>query len=267
MTEIPSPSVWLNLPKRADLPEYLLSTRPLVPGSGNLALIDADVLTLLAHQLLTPLAVIDGSAQRLIRHSKAQKACEVVERSRRIRDAAGELLLLVQGLLDRISPETGHVALEQEICSLPDIVSRACNQVRFAQPRRRFDIDISPSAENLFGDLILLQQMMIILVCNAAKYSPQRTIIRIEGSIIRDNLVISVQDSGIGIPAADLQKLFQPFFRARNAARHRGTGLGLNLARRIARSHGGGIRAQSVEGRGSTFTVTIPKAQRATGFA
>ncbi|KAB0268418.1 sensor histidine kinase [Microvirga brassicacearum] len=267
MTEIPSPSVWLNLPKRADLPEYLLSTRPLVPGSGSLALIDADVLTLLAHQLLTPLAVIDGAAQRLIRHSKAQKACEVVERSRRIRDAAGELLLLVQGLLDRISPETGHVALEQEICSLPDIVSRACNQVRFAQPRRRFDIDISPSAENLFGDLILLQQMMNILVCNAAKYSPQRTIIRIEGSIIRENLVISVQDSGIGIPAADLQKLFQPFFRARNAARHRGTGLGLNLARRIARSHGGGIRAESVEGRGSTFTVTIPKAQWAASFA
>ncbi|MGO4706150.1 sensor histidine kinase [Microvirga sp. 2MCAF38] len=231
------------------------------PGLGSVALDGADVLTLLAHQLLTPLAVIDGTAQRLIRQSNVIDASGIVERSHRIRIAAEELLGLVRALLDKINPASGQVAPEQDLCSLLDIVSRSCKHVWCDQPDRKFDIDISAQADAIVGDPILLQQMMHILVSNASKYSSEQTTIRIEGSIVDGYLLVSVKDSGIGIPADDQQQLFQPFFRARNATEHCGTGLGLSLARRIARSHGGSIRVESAEGYGSTFTVALPWSQ------
>jgi signal transduction histidine kinase len=70
---------------------------------------------------------------------------------------------------------------------------------------------------------------------------------------------LSVKDHGIGIPSDDLPRLFQPFFRSRNAASYAGTGLGLSLADRIVRLHGGSITVESQEGRGSIFTVHLPE--------
>ena len=216
---------------------------------------DVDLLSLLAHQVMTPLTLIDASAQRMMRRSDAMDADEIKLRAGRIRSATARLSLLVRSIIERAKLEAGAAMYQK--CELRSLIGRACDPALIFQPTRRFKIDLGRNIRFL-GDPLLLEQLLAILVCNAAKYSPVDSPIEITGKIIDGAVQITVTDHGIGIPEADLPRLFEPYFRAANAARYHGAGLGLNLAARIARLHGGSIRVDSQIKAGSTFTVLLP---------
>jgi signal transduction histidine kinase len=215
-----------------------------------------DLLSLLSHQLLTPLALIDSSAQRLIRRADEMEPSEIKERAGRIRSATEYLSSLVSSLMARARFGSGQISVETKECRLWDLAARACNYVRNAQPCREFRIDLA--TDHLEGDPLLLEQVLVILLCNAAKYSPENTPITLTGDSAGGMMSLSVKDHGIGIPSDDLPRLFQPFFRCSNTTSYIGTGLGLSLADRIVRLHGGFITVESEEGNGSTFTVRLP---------
>ena len=112
------------------------------------------------------------------------------------------------------------------------------------------------------GDLKLLQRAMANLVDNAIKYSPQNGWVSIRGaveSVNREMIRVSIQDSGPGIDPNDLPKLFNRFYRGDQSRATEGSGLGLSLARGIARAHNGDIFVESTPGKGSTFTLSLPK--------
>jgi signal transduction histidine kinase len=215
-----------------------------------------DLLSLLAHQLMTPLVLIDNSAQKMIRRAGEMDAAEIETRAARIRTATSRLSTLVRSLMERARFDQGQGAVLRQECSLETIVALACEPVRQSQPERAITLQVEGG--RFMGDPLLLEQLVAILACNAAKYSPVETPIEITAAIRPDGVTIAVSDHGIGIPAADMGRLFQPYFRSENAAGYNGAGLGLHLASRIAHLHGGTIDAESREGQGSTFTVTLP---------
>jgi signal transduction histidine kinase len=204
---------------------------------------------------MTPLTLIDASAQRMTRRSGVMDAGEIELRAGRIRAATARLSVLVRSIIERAKLETG-AAMYQE-CDLRALIGQACDPTLIFQPTRRFKIDLGRNIRFL-GDPLLLEQLLAILVCNAAKYSPVDSPIEITGRRVGGSIRITVTDHGIGIPEADLPHLFEPYFRAANAARYHGSGIGLNLAARIARLHGGSVRVDSHLDAGSTFTVLLP---------
>jgi signal transduction histidine kinase len=216
---------------------------------------DIDLLSLLAHQIMTPLTLIDASAQRMTRRSGAMDPDEIKLRAGRIRAATARLSMLVRSIIERAKLEAG-AAMYQE-CELRTLIRRACDPVRIFQPARLFKIDLGPDTRFL-GDPLLLEQLLAILVCNAGKYSPVDSPIEITGAIVDEVVRITVTDRGIGIPEADLPRLFEPYFRAANATGYHGAGLGLNLAARIARLHAGSIHVDTRLKSGTTFTVLLP---------
>jgi signal transduction histidine kinase len=216
---------------------------------------DVDLLCLLAHQIMTPLTLIDASAQRMARRSGAMNADEIKLRAGRIRAATARLSVLVRSIIERAKLEAGAAMYQQ--CKLRTLVGQACDPALIFQPARLFKFDLGPNIRFL-GDPLLLEQLLAILVCNAAKYSPVDSPIEITGAIIDGAVRITVTDHGIGIPKADLPRLFEPYFRAANAAGYHGAGLGLNLAARIARLHSGSISVDTRLKSGTTFTVLLP---------
>ena len=218
---------------------------------------DLDLLSLLAHQIMTPLTLIDACAQRMIRRAGEMDTAEIEQRATRIRAATTRLSTLVRSLIERAKVDSG-CTVHWQTCDLSDLLAQACDPVRQLQPSREFKVDLK-HARTFRGDPLLLEQLVAILVCNAAKYSPGETPIEITAESGRDGVTLSVTDHGIGVPEEDLDRLFEPYYRATNASGYHGAGLGLNLARRIAQMHGGTIRVQTRVDVGSTFTVFLPK--------
>jgi len=121
---------------------------------------------------------------------------------------------------------------------------------------------LSYTADDTLGEVYLdkklMRQIMINLVSNALKYSPADTIIRVRLTHTSETLLFQVHDQGIGIPAADLTYLFEPFHRAANVGKIAGTGLGLTITKEVVERQGGTITVESQSGVGTTFTVSIP---------
>jgi signal transduction histidine kinase len=220
--------------------------------------IEPDLLLLAAHQLLSPLSIIDSAAQRMIHNAEAMAPEDVKARALRIRSATARLSALVHGLMHRARIGEQQDLHRQEF-DWSDLISRSIDHIHCNQPARRIIVEGLDAPARSKGDPLLLEQMLLILLSNAAKYSPVDSPIEITGRVSADRVTISVRDNGIGIPKGDLPRIFQPFFRSRNAVCLDGTGLGLNLADRIVRLHGGSIQVQSQEGRSSTFTVLLPR--------
>jgi signal transduction histidine kinase len=220
------------------------------------ALPDLDLLSLLAHEIMSPLTLIDASAQRMIRHAGEMDTAEIELRASRIRAATTRLATLVRSLIDRAKLDSGS-SVQWQTCDLATVLDHACDLIRQLQPSRNFKMDLR-KAGKFRGDPLLLEQLFAILVSNAAKYSPAEAPIEITAKVERHGVTVSVTDHGIGIPENDLGRLFEPYFRAANVTGYHGAGLGLSLARRIAQLHGGTVRVQSRHQIGSTFTLFMP---------
>ncbi len=108
------------------------------------------------------------------------------------------------------------------------------------------------------ADPVLIQHILINLISNAVKYSPEKSEIRLEVRREGGNAVIRVSDQGIGIVEKDQDQLFQPFYRAENTGTTKGTGLGLAIVKESVEAHGGSISWESTPGDGTTFTVLLP---------
>ena len=108
------------------------------------------------------------------------------------------------------------------------------------------------------GNADYLKQVLLIVLENACKYTPDGGKVTIRGEMRGQHLTITIADTGIGIDQADLPRLFERFYRAKNARSQPGMGLGLSIARSIIEQHSGTISVESIPGRGSCFIITLP---------
>ncbi len=224
-----------------------------------------------SHDLKNPIMAVLGYSDLL---AKAGPLSEMqADFSRRIRNSALQMRDLVLNLLEISRLESG-VAMQQEVVDLHELLNVVAQelheQVQAKGHTLTMDLcsgtDQMPEAGHpkVDGDRTLLQQMARNLLSNAIKYTPQGGEISLATRMDGDQIRVMVQDNGIGIPAGDLPYVFNKFYRVSTDATKdvEGTGLGLSIVKSIVENHGGVVAVDSVVDSGTTFTVTLPLAQK-----
>ncbi len=178
-----------------------------------------------------------------------------VKRTGQLTDFVKELLNLTQMRL------SGH--LDMEAFSLPDSISKALASIANRAKEKSIAVtsNVEPSIGEIVGNEFSINEMITNLLFNAVKYTPENKTVRLEAKSFDEHVQIDIIDTGIGIPADELENVFGEFFRASNAVKTEkdGTGLGLSIVKQIVEQHSGRISVESTEGQGTKFTVTLPK--------
>ena len=216
--------------------------------------------SVVSHQFRTPLSIIDASAQRMLRRGVAMSADEINNRVTKIRNACQRLTRLMESTLNAARLEQGEISFHAQPCDLHQLIAAVCeSQPDEDQPRIVQALDALPRLAIV--DSVLLEQAVQNLISNALKYSPADTSVVVSGGKWGDDVVIDVEDRGVGIPSDEIAFITERFFRARTAAGIAGTGIGLNFVLQIMELHGGRLDIRSVEGKGSTFALIFPHRQ------
>jgi heavy metal sensor kinase len=214
-----------------------------------------------AHELKTPLTILRGEAELALAGPLTPAEAErlsttYLEETVRLSGILDDLLTLAQA-------DAGQAYVERKPVRVEDLVEDLRDDAAILASEKSLIVELLENAPGtVLGDLARLRRLFRSLISNAVRYTDADGAIRIRSRRDGDVMRISIQDSGIGIPAESLPLIFDRFYRA-DPARSRdrgGSGLGLSLARWIAESHGGTITAESTVGAGSTFTVTLPLA-------
>lgn len=219
-----------------------------------------------AHELRTPLAVLKGFTQTLIVQSARGKGPELsdwqLEALQDIDRSTLRLVELIEDLLDVTRLQAGRLSLHIEPTDLVALVKRTVARLQLTTEQHTISIHTALEYLVVQVDARRIEQVLGNLIGNAIKYSPEGgpVVVNISADVETESALISIHDSGIGIPFQQQARMFGRFERADNARSYGigGTGLGLYLCRELVERHGGHIWFESVEGEGSTFYVSLP---------
>lgn len=219
-----------------------------------------------SHELRTPLTSIKALVETL--EAGAADDPEVsTDFFRRIVGEVDRLATLVDELLDLARLESGRLVLHREFLPparvIADTVERLASQL--ARARLQLNLEVSDGLPLMPMDQARIEQVLLNLIHNAIKFTPPGGVITVRAELNEDWLRIDVQDTGVGVAADDLPRLFERFYKTDRARHTVGTGLGLAIAKHIVQAHGGEIWADSEPGRGAMFSFTVPAAHQVDG--
>ncbi len=216
-------------------------------------------ISMTSHEFRTPITVILSAKEslqayydRMTPQRRNEHFDHIEEQSRRILSLLDDLLTLSKTQ----NPKSGFMPRRKDF---PVLCQHLFEEVRLTDHGQHcFVFTSSKASFQMDTDEDLVRHIVVNLLSNAMKYSPQGTEVRLE--VLRDDAdaVIRVSDRGIGIPEADQQHLFQAFYRASNTKGYKGTGLGLAIVKESVEAHGGSITCESAAGQGTRFTVRLP---------
>ena len=220
-----------------------------------------DFLANVSHELKTPVGGISLLAEAVL---DARDDPDAVERfAERILVESARLTRLVKEIVDLSRLQVADTLHEPVIVDVGVVAAEAVDRVRVAAEAHGIQLTlVGEEGLRVFGDAELLTTAVANLVTNAVNYSGSGTHVGIGARRVGDSIEVSVTDQGEGIPAAEQERIFERFYRV-DAARSRatgGTGLGLAIVKHVCANHGGQVSVWSQEGRGSTFTMTLPAA-------
>jgi two-component system sensor histidine kinase KdpD len=214
------------------------------------------LLSSVSHDLRTPLAVITGSASTLLESGSALEAAVRQDLLQTIRVEAERLNRLVQNLLEMTRLEAG-VEVRKEWHSIEEVVGAALSRLELILGDRPVHTDIAKDLPLVPMDDVLVEQVLINLLENAAKYTPAGTKTDVRAWAEDDRVMVEVADHGPGLAAGDESRIFEKFYRGA-APDSRGAGLGLAICRAIVEAHGGRIWAQNRPDGGAAFRFFLP---------
>ncbi|MES2441511.1 MAG: ATP-binding protein [Pseudomonadota bacterium] len=216
-----------------------------------------------SHEIRTPLNGILGMTQILLANRRVEK--EIREQIQVVHGAGETMRALVDDILDVAKMETGEIAVASEETRLKDILADAATLWRGHATGKdlTLDVHIDDAPALIRSDGARIRQIVFNLLSNAVKFTPQGTVelkAFVEGPADAETLVLQVVDTGIGIPEAHLELIFEAFHQVDGGTTRQfgGTGLGLAICRNLSGALGGTITVESVVGEGSTFTVRLP---------
>ncbi len=212
-----------------------------------------------SHEMKTPLAILQGETELLL---SRPRSAEEYEKTIRVMD--GELKTLtriVESLFTLSMADSGQLRLMREPLYVTEVLEQACARIEPIAEAKGIGIrrDLSSDLAYL-GDEVFLQELAIIFLDNAIKYSPSHTEVRVQLARVDDHVRVTFEDQGCGIASDDCARIFERFFRGRNAgsSESRSGGLGLAIAKAIVEAQGGSITCNSILGSSTTFVVTLP---------
>jgi signal transduction histidine kinase len=233
----------------------------------KLKTVKSELISLLSHEGRSPLTSILMSADLLHRYSNSSSEAQRLKCLNRIRASVEYLNKLLEDVLTLDRSDSQNWSLNLEAIDLSDFCQQIMDDINDqgndqsndqSSDRGRIELHCQNVPESFYTDSRLLQHILSNLLTNAIKYSPANSKVDLHLEGVTTGLEIRVCDRGRGIPAADIPHLFEPFFRASNAAGCNGTGLGLSIVGRFVEILLGNISVRSEEGKGSTFTLTLP---------
>ena len=233
-----------------------------ITGIKELERLREEFTSIVAHDLRTPVTVIQGFADFLKRDAEARRAPEPMLRGlENIRMSARRLNRMVSDLLDASRIESRRLRLEKQPVNLADFIPDVVQRLAEITKGHPVVVNLGQPMPRVRADPFRVEQILTNLLSNAAKYSLQGREIVVQVTPVDNREVcVSVTDRGIGIPPEDIPELFSRFHRTTLARRERvpGLGLGLYITKGLVEAHGGRISVDSRVGQGSTFTFTLP---------
>jgi PAS domain S-box-containing protein len=219
-----------------------------------------DFVATVSHELRTPLSPIKGWASTLLEFGDKLDAGERRDALQSILRQAQRLERLVVNLLEVSKIEHGSLEVDESDVHVGSIARRVVEDFQVATPERTFELLADDRLSWARGRELWVEQILTNLLSNAVKYSPSTEGIELSVSRRNDHIEVAVADHGCGIPAHELERVFERFHRVRETTTQTGTGLGLYIARQLAAQMGGCISVDSVPGRGSRFVLQLPAA-------
>jgi len=213
-----------------------------------------------SHELKTPLTAIKATAELLISYHVTK-----LEREEMMGDIyrqAERLEVLIREILDASQIDSGRMPLELAPVDLKDTVAEVLDELQTQTADTNLLVRIPTRLPKVSADAAKLRQILVNLITNAIKYSPQRTSVVLTASVHDQAVRVEIKDRGIGIKSEDQTRLFKKFQRVADPSTREtpGTGLGLYIVRGLVELHGGSIDVKSTYGKGSTFAFTLPLA-------
>jgi two-component system, OmpR family, sensor histidine kinase SenX3 len=217
-----------------------------------------DFVANVSHELKTPIGALSLLAETMAASEDSPVNSQLADR---VQHEASRLGRIVDDLLDLSLIEAQEAPIREPV-PVHVVLHEAAERVRGAADAVGIPLNVPPVATDLVvsGDSSQLVSAVTNLLDNAVKYSEPGDRVEVDAAVVDGNICISVRDQGIGIPARDLERIFERFYRV-DRARSRatgGTGLGLSIVRHVAQAHGGDVTVESTEGEGSTFRFRLP---------
>jgi signal transduction histidine kinase len=215
----------------------------------------------MSHELRTPLNAIIGFSQVLREGISGEVSAKQAEYLDDILTSANHLLALINDVLDLSKVEAGQVDLQVAPFSLQDALERGVSMVRERATTDGVQVTLHANGglDVVTGDERRIRQVIFNLLSNAVKFAPAGGVVDVSATQVNGEARVFVADTGPGIAAEDLDRIFEEFQQTEAGARQQeGTGLGLALSKRFVEMHGGRIWCDSEVGKGSTFVFTLP---------
>jgi two-component system, OmpR family, phosphate regulon sensor histidine kinase PhoR len=249
-----------------------LTARPLVGGGAVVALFDLtpirkleavrrDFVANVSHELRTPLTIVGGFAETL--QDPEIPADKRAEFARTIYSNTQRMQRIVDELLDLSRIESGYWKPRPQLVKIAEISSEVFGRVAAVASTKGIALDtqVDPSASVIYADRTAVEQILLNLIENALRHTGEGGRITIETTPARNGVVLTVADTGTGIPPEHLPRIFERFYRA-DSGRSReagGTGLGLAIVKHLVEAHGGSVSAESILGSGATIKIFFPE--------
>jgi signal transduction histidine kinase len=221
-----------------------------------------DFISSVSHELRTPLTSIKGYAAILMEEKLGHLPAAAKERLEKINRHSDELVHMVNDLLDIARIESGRAVMKMEEQDLKTVISDVADLISIQCKNKNIELitNIQKDIPPVLADRTQLERVFINLLGNAVKFTPESGKITIKAHTEDNVIQVDISDTGIGIPPDSLSMLFEEFYRVDNPINQlvKGTGLGLSLVKHIIEAHKGKIWVESKQGKGSTFSFTLP---------
>jgi len=215
--------------------------------------------SMVSHEFRKPLHIISFSTSLLRRHSHQRTEEKELPYLDRIQTAVEQLSQLMDGVLIIGRSDAGKLTFEPKALDLEQFCRNLVAELQLSDSSQHTVTFVSRGdCSTACVDEKLLQPILTNLLDNAIKYSPVGRTVDLALSCLDGEVIFQIKDRGIGIPAADQQRLFEPFYRGKNVGDIAGSGLGLAVVKKLVDIHGGQISVASEVGVGTTFTITLP---------
>jgi two-component system sensor histidine kinase KdpD len=215
------------------------------------------LLSTLSHDLRTPLAALVGLAESLALTRPALSS-EQLESAHAIAEEARRMGALVSNLLEMARIESGEVKLRRQWHPFEEVVGSALKAAQPALVHHRVEVNLARDLPLVEFDATLIERVLYNLIENACKYTPPGTVVTMAAEASEGNLVVSVTDTGPGVPKGHEESIFEKFTRGTRESSTPGVGLGLAISRAIIEAHHGRITARNIPNGGARFTFTLP---------
>lgn len=218
-----------------------------------------ELISMISHELKTPVTGIKGFTQVLYSRFKKRDDEETLHFLSRMDAQINKLTRLINDLLDISKMNVGKLRFAEEVFDLDGLIQETVENLQAVTPTYTLRIERRARAQ-VFGDRDRIGQVLLNLLTNALKYSPEAEVVRIHAFCEGDHAVVSVQDFGIGIAEAHHQKIFERFYQVTDPVEktYPGLGIGLYLSNEIISRHSGRMWVESQRGKGATFSFSLP---------